>query len=146
MNQSDSRFGGHGNPNLSGAAVSRSGSWNIIEAEERILLPLAGSSPPKRSKNVAFNGLKKGESYRLVNETPLMAVHPNAASSLNLEQQMNALSETLYMPAGKVIRVLSVDRSAGLNPWYEVEVAGKERVTGWINGTALMRSGVVLET
>ena len=145
VNQSDSRFGGHGNPNLSGAAVSRSGNWNIIEAEERILLPLAGTSPPKRSKNVAFNGLKKGESYRLVNETPLMAVHPDAASSLNLEQQMNALGKTLFMPAGKVIRVRSVDRGAGLNPWYEVEVVGKERVTGWINSTALMRSGVVLE-
>ena len=62
--------------------MSRSGNWNIIEAEG-ILLPLAGTSPPKRS-NVAFNGLKKGESYRLVNETPLMAVHPDAAS-LNLE-------------------------------------------------------------
>ncbi len=50
MNQPDQRFGGRGNPNLSGQAVSRIGDnsdCNIIKAGEQIPLPLAGSMPAK---------------------------------------------------------------------------------------------------
>ena len=35
MNQDDPRFGGHGNPNLSGEATSRSGNRIRVEAEAR---------------------------------------------------------------------------------------------------------------
>ena len=40
VNQDDSRFGGRGNPNLSGAATSRSGIGVTVEAEADFQLPL----------------------------------------------------------------------------------------------------------
>ena len=40
MNQDDPRFGGHGNPNLSGEATSRSGNRILVEAEASIPFPL----------------------------------------------------------------------------------------------------------
>ena len=48
VNQPDERFGGRGNPNLAGGAVSRLGDnrdWNIIKAGTQIPLPLAGDMP-----------------------------------------------------------------------------------------------------
>ena len=148
VNQPDPRFGGRGNPNLSGTAVSRiagNNNWYIVEAEKKIELLLTGIPPAKRAKNVAYNGLRKGKSYRLLKETPVMATHPNSVSDSNLEQTMEVLGKTLYVPAGRVVRVVSVDQSTGPHPWYEVEVVGNGRATGWINSIALMRGGVVLE-
>ena len=40
VNQRDSRFGGRGNPNLSGRATSRRGAWVLVEAEETFDCPL----------------------------------------------------------------------------------------------------------
>ena len=40
VNQRDPRFGGRGNPNLSGAATSRRGAWVLVEAEETFDHPL----------------------------------------------------------------------------------------------------------
>ena len=41
LNQDDPRFGGRGNPNLSGAATSRSGTaGSIVEAEATFEFPL----------------------------------------------------------------------------------------------------------
>ena len=74
-----------------------------------------------------------------------MATHPNSVSDSNLEQTIEVLGKTLYVPAGRVVRVVSVDQSTGPHPWYEVEVVGNGRATGWINSIALMRGGVVLE-
>ena len=48
VNKPDERFGGRGNPNLAGGAVSRLGDnrdWNIIKAGTQIPLPLAGDMP-----------------------------------------------------------------------------------------------------
>ena len=148
VNQPDSRFGGRGNPNLSGAAVSRmsgSNNWNLVEDQQEIRLPLTGVRQAKRARNVPHDGLRKGESYRLLSESPLMAAGPNSVSGSNPEEIMKVLGKTLNIPAGRVVRVVSIDRSSGSNPWYEVEVIGNEGATGWINSTALMRSGVVLE-
>ena len=73
VNQPDPRFGGRGNPNLSGTAVSRiagNNNWYIVEAEKKTELLLTGIPPAKRAKNVAYNGLRKGKSYRLLKGTP----------------------------------------------------------------------------
>ncbi len=148
MNQPDSRFGGRGNPNLSGAAVSQmsgSNNWNLVEDQKKIEMPLTGVRPAKRSRNVPYDGLRKDESYRLLSKTSLMAAGPNSVSGSNPKEIMKVLGKTLNIPAGRVVRVVGIDRSSGSNPWYEVEVVGNEGATGWINSTALMRSGVVLE-
>ena len=148
VNQPDPRFGGRGNPNLFGAVVSQtagSNNWNIIEAEKHVPMPLTGILPEVMPRNVAYDGLQKGGSYRLLDETPLMVSHPNAITASNLQQTLEVIDKTLFIPAGRVVRVVSVDQSNGSNPWYEVEVVGTERMIGWINSVALMRSGVVLE-
>ena len=52
VNQPDPRFGGRGNPNLSGTAVSRiagNNNWYIVEAEKKIELLLTGIPPAKRA-------------------------------------------------------------------------------------------------
>lgn len=147
LNQSDPRFGGPGNPNLTGAAVSRIGTKNskIIEDQQEIELPLTGVRSAKEAKNVPYDGLMKGESYRLLTKTSLMAASPKSVPNSNFEETMEAIGKTLYIPAGRIVRVISIDKSSRLNPWYEVEVIGNERATGWINSTALMRIGVVRE-
>lgn len=148
VNQPDQRFGGRGNPKLSGAAVSRMGgskNWKIVEDQKEIELPLTGIRPAKKARNVPFDGLRKGETYRLLAKTPLMATGPNSVSGSSLEETMKALSKTLYVPAGRIVRVVRIDRSNGPNPWYNVEVIGDDSVTGWINSIALMPKGVVRE-
>ena len=55
VNQPDQRFGGRGNPNLSGGAVSRTGdnsAWNIIKTAAQIPLPLAGDMPASATDSV----------------------------------------------------------------------------------------------
>ena len=148
VNQSNPRFGGRGNPNLSGTAVSRiagNNNWYIVEAEENIELLLTGMPPAKKAKNVAYNGLRKGKTYRLLKKTPLMTIHPKSVSDSNLKQTSEVLGKTLYISAGRVVRVISVEQSTGPHLWYKVEVVGYGRVKGWINSLALMRGGVVLE-
>lgn len=144
MDQPDPKFGGLGNPNLFGAAVSQTkvGS-SYIRAEQKIPWPLNHMPPPKSSKYVAWNKLETGKSYRFLKETPLMAT--NTVPRSNFEQTMEALGETLYIPAGRIIRVISVDHETGPDPWYEVEVVGDENAKGWINSIALMGSSVTLE-
>ena len=148
LNQPDPSFGGHGSPKLSGRAVSRMAgrnNRNIVEDEKEIELPLTGTRPTKRVRNVPYDGLRKGETYRLLTKTPLISARHNSNSISTLEEAMKVLSEMLYIPPGRVIRVVGVARSNGPNPWYEVEVIGDDWVRGWINSTALIRDGVVLE-
>ena len=40
VNQRDRRFGGHGNPNLSGSATSREGAWVLVKAQRTFDHPL----------------------------------------------------------------------------------------------------------
>ena len=74
INQDDPRFGGQGNPNLSGEATSRMGNGDsvLVEAEVSIEFPLDGPPPASRSSRAPYDGLVTGESYRLSLETPLM--------------------------------------------------------------------------
>ena len=140
-NQPDPRFGGPGNPSLSGAAVSE--SRNIIKAETSIPLPLAGTPPAGRSGRIAYDGLREGESYRLQDLTPLLPLRN--LEGLSVEERLEAMRRILELPAGQVVRVIGVDHAEGVNPWYEVELVGNMGVRGWINSTVLIRRGVVLE-
>lgn len=133
VNQPDPRFGGRGNPNLSGAAVSQTGgsnNWNMVEAEQQIALPLTEILLESAPRNVAYDGLREDESYRLLDETPLMASHPNSITDSNAEQTLELIGRTLFIPAGRVVRVVSVDQTGGPNPWYQIEVVGTERMIG----------------
>ena len=49
---------------------------------------------------------------------------------------MAAIGKMLYLPAGTVIHVKSVDHRP--TPWYQVEVQSHRDVSGWINSTALI--------
>ena len=136
-NQQGPRFGGRGNPLLSGKAVaSRSATFNIIESEEVFHLPLVGSPPPRKSRRAPWDGLESGQRYELTQETPLMA---------NRERKegigLDFLQTMRYLPAGTVILVTDVDRSESA-PWYEVTLDGDRSVTGWINSIALMNQDI----
>ena len=147
-NQTDPRFGGRGNPNLSGTAVSQtagSNNRNIVEAEQQIELSLTEILADSTPRSVAYDGLQTDESYRLLDEIPLMASNPNAVTDSNLEQTLEVVGRTLFMPAGTVVRIVGVHQGIGANSWYQVEVVGSEGMAGWINSVSLMRSGVVLE-
>ena len=149
INQLAPEFGGHGNPNLSGAAVIQPGNRNLIRREETIDWPLTGAPVSKESRLVAHDGLRQGESYRLLKETPLMAVHPRAFDgSDDFDQRMETLGKTIYLPAGRSVRVIEVvspDAGGTTWPWYQVDVIGRVATRGWINGAALMSSGVERE-
>lgn len=139
LNQDDPRFGGRGNPNLSGTATSRSGAKNVlVEAEARIRFPLAGLPPASKSLRASYDGLVTGESYRLSHETPLMPVR--SVSGRSFEESMDAIGSMVYLPAGTVVRVKAVDR--GPTPWYQVEVKSDRRMSGWINSGALIQQEI----
>ena len=139
LNQDDPRFGGRGNPNLSGKATSRSGEKNVlVEAEATIEFPLAGSPPASRSTRASYDGLVAGESYRLSHETPLMP--GRSVSGKSFEESMDSIGKMLYLPAGTVIHVKAEDH--GSTPWYQVEVESDRRVSGWINSVALMQQEI----
>ena len=71
-NQDDPRFGGQGNPNLSGEASSPGGSGVIVRAEASIDFPLDGPPPARSTTRAPYDGLVVSESYQLSRETPLM--------------------------------------------------------------------------
>ena len=132
INQDDPRFGGRGNPSLSGEATSRMGNGEsvLVEAEASVEFPLDGPPPSSRSSRAPYDGLVTGESYRLSQETPLMPGR-NATGSLDFLEKM------LSLPAGTIIRVKAIDRS-GTELWYHAALVGNEHITGWINSIALI--------
>lgn len=149
INQPAPEFGGHGNPNLSGATVLQSSNRNLIRREEKIDWPLTGAPVSKDTKHVAYDGLRQGETYRLLKEIPLMAVHPKTFDdSDDLDERMETLGNTIYLPAGRTIRVVEVvspDSGDTTWPWYRVDLIGSEGTTGWVNSAALMSNGVERE-
>ena len=142
INQPDPRFGGRGNPNLSGRAVNQSGKRNLIRREENIERPLSGAPVAKRSESVAFDNLREGESYRLPKEVPMMSMHSSHfVNSDSIGEKVQVLRRTLRIPAGRVVRVIRVvsPETGGTTwPWYEVELIGNGAARGWINSVALM--------
>lgn len=140
LNQDAPRFGGRGNPNLSGKATSRSGAKNVlVEKEATIHFPLAGLPPASRSTRASYDGLVTGESYRLSHETPLMPVR--SVSGKSFEESMDAIGSMLNLSPGTVIEVKAVDR--GPTPWYQVEVESDRRMSGWINSGALIQQEII---
>ena len=139
INQPDPRFGGRGNPHLSGTIVSKSGEWNIVEAEQRILAPLTGQVLPKQPSIVAYDGLQPGQSYRLLKQTPFSALNSEEVKDLPMDLTLRALGNIVQLPAGQIIHVVSVRKSKVGSREYAVEVEG---VRGWILDTALMNTGV----
>lgn len=138
-NQQGPRFGGRGNPLLSGRAVtSRSATFNIIAHEDVLHLPLVGSPPPRKSRRAAWDGLESGQRYELTRETPLMA-----SREWKEETGLDFLGSMRYLPAGTVILVTDVDRSES-TPWYVVMLDGDRSITGWINSIALMSQDITL--
>lgn len=138
-NQQGPRFGGRGNPLLSGKAVTnRSATFNIIEREEVFHLPLGGSPTPRKSRRAAWDGLELGQRYKLTRETPLMASRAREEGS-----GLDFLRSMRYLPAGTMILVTGVDRSES-TPWYEVTLDGDRSVTGWINSIALMNQDITV--
>ena len=119
LNQDDPRFGGSGNPNLSGEATSRRGDSVLVEAEASIDFPLDGPPPPTSSSRVLYDGLVAGESYRLSQETPLMPEREPA-------DPLEALERVVELPEGSVIRVIATEGSL----WYEVVLVGREGTSG----------------
>ena len=119
------------------------GSEDIIKDEVRILLPLTGTPPPKQSRHIPYDGLRKGESYRLQRVTSLMP--RRHVKDLSAEEVMQEIQKSLGLPKGQVIRVIAVDQSSEYDPWYKVELVGNERVTGWIDSGAFIGVGVLLE-
>ena len=114
-----------------------------IKDEIRILLPLTGTPPPKQSRHIPYDGLRKGESYRLQRVTSLMP--RRHVKGLSAEEVMQEIQKSLGLPKGQVIRVIAVDQSNEYDPWYKVELVGNERVTGWIDSGAFIGVGVLLE-
>ena len=132
INQDDPRFGGRGNPCLSGEATSRMGNGDsvLVEAEESVDFPLDGPPPSSRSSRTPYDGLVTGESYRLSQATPLMPEREPA-------DPLEALVRYVELPAGSVVRVTTTEDQGG-RPWYEVVLVGRESTTGWINSIALI--------
>ena len=129
LNQDDPRFGGRGNPNLSGNAVTVQASRRLIEAEASFTFPLGGL-PPERSNRVAHDGLVVGESYRFSGKVPLMP-------ELDPADPIAAIRRVIEITPGSVVRVVETADQRG-TPWYGVMLARSESTTGWINSTALI--------
>ena len=132
INQDDPRFGGHGNPSLSGEATSRMGDGNsvLVETEVSIEFPLDGPPSSSRSSRVPYDELVTGESYRLSQETPLMPEREPA-------DPLEALVRAVELPTGSVVRITATEDQGG-QPWYEVLLVGRESTMGWINSIALI--------
>ena len=129
-NQKDPRFGGFGNPNLSGEATTRRNNLVLVEAEASIDFPLDGPSFPSRSSRAPYDGLVAGESYRLSRETPLMP-------EIDPKDPFDAIRKALKLPEGAVVRVTNIKVQRN-QPWYEVVLVEHKSVTGWINSLALV--------
>ncbi len=142
-NQSDPKFGGRGNPNLPGPAVTTDSDWNLVQTEVAIPMPLEEPFPEPEQKLVAFDGLEKGKSYELLSEVPLMAASPDDATSSASQDDKQILEQTKYLETGTVIKVVDVLDWSGFN-WYEISVADEDK-TGWINSVTLVKNGVILK-
>ena len=124
VNQDDPRFGGRGNPNLTGEATSRRGDSNLVEAEASVEFPLDGPPPARISNRVPYDGLAEGELYRLSGKTPSMP-------ELESADPLQALAGIRELPAGSVIQVRTTAAHQG-QAWYEVALVEDESTTGWL--------------
>ena len=141
MNQDDPRFGGKGNPNLSGTAVSLSGNGKIVEAEASFEFPLeqvpnTPEAPTSSStgSTVEHDKLQVGEIYVLSEGAPLMP-------ELEPADPLAAIGRMMELGPGATIMVMGIDHQTRISPWYLV-IGGDDlegdTYSGWINSIALM--------
>ncbi len=138
-NQTDRRFGGRGNPKLTGPVVSDDGGFKTVSAEESILRPLAGAAPATSSALAPFDGLKAGNTYRIPKEVPLMPSR-NPSS----EDALANLAKVRHLPANGRVYVIRVDDSENW-PWYYVSLPDYEDTKAWINSVAFIKEGAILQ-
>lgn len=138
-NQPDRRFGGRGNPKLTGPVVSGDRGFKTVSAAESILRPLAGAAPAANSVQAPFDGLKVGNTYRIPKEVPLMPSR-NPSS----EDALADLAKIRHLPANSRVYVIRVDDSENW-PWYYVSLPDYEDAKAWINSGAFMKEGAILQ-
>ena len=99
------------------------------------LQPVTDLSPGET--HVAWDELEVGNSYRLMNSVELMAWGRNGP-----------VLGQMFVNAGRIFVVRSIDRLVPDDPWYHVRVIawatiGTENdIPGWIKGTEFMEHGV----
>jgi Tfp pilus assembly protein PilV len=132
INQPDSRFGIR-NSNLTGKRVEIKGI-RVVRGELKVKYPFTNTAhQPRLAEYGGFESLQIGAKYRLSRETPLVPErHPS--------DPLHAIASIRRVPAGAVIKVVSVDRSDTTNPWYQVmaTATGAMLGDGWINSAALI--------
>lgn len=125
IDQDDPRFGGDGNPNLSGNAVEI--EMQTVIAEASFSFPLAGPPPARRSKRVAYDELIVGNSYRLSRDTPIMPGY-------TLEMAAGTGRKMRTAASGTILTILAIERQDSYL-WYQVMDDVGE---GWVNSDALI--------
>jgi hypothetical protein len=129
---------GVGNRNLEGKAVSKSGSWNLVNAAARLVFPL-GQTESRASTWASWDSLSVGQTYRLSRKTPLMP-------ELNPVDPLAAIANAKGIDVGGIITVRAVATKDSTR-WYRVEAlsAGGQRVgSGWVNSTALLGQDIAV--
>jgi len=149
LNQDDPRFGGRGNPNLAGAAVSSSPRRNLVEAETTVRLPLVGGiAPPPPTPRCP-----EGSTRALRGDRHLYESMPVGCTYTANEELTVVIAPTPEPPDGRaafewIERILRVPpntrfeiigrRQEDLTNWYKVRLPAYENATGWINPVAVM--------
>ena len=148
LNQDDPRFGGRGNPSLSGAAVTSSPRRNLVEAETTVRFPLVGGiAPPPPAPRCPEGSTRalRGDEY-LYESMPVGCIYTPD------EELTVVFAPTPEPPDGRAFewieRIRRVPpntrfeiigrRQDDLTNWYHVRLPAYENATGWINPIAMM--------
>lgn len=139
INQPNPAFG-PGNSRLTGAAITREGSWRLVKSHVRVPYPLT-SQAIATPQWVNLNTLAIGQAYQLSEQTPLMP-------ELNPVDPLRALAAIKQIPANGTITVRAAAMKDG-DPWYRVDArdaAEKQIGVGWVNSVALTGQRLLVVT
>ena len=98
INQDDPRFGGSGNPSLSGEATNRMGERVLVEAEASVEFPLDGPPPSSRSTRAPYAELEA-----LVTGASSEQVRLQAANSL-VDRSVGRATERIQVAAAITVQ------------------------------------------
>lgn len=153
LNQDDPRFGGRGNPNLSGAAVASSLRSDLVEAEATVRFPLVGGvAPPTPTPRCP-----EGSTLALRGDQYLYESMPVGCMYTADEELTVVFAPTPEPPDGRAFewieRVRRVPpntrfeivgrRQGELTNWYHVRLPAYENAAGWINPIVMMNVRLV---